>query len=40
MYKYEMDPASIVEVPSTDRWADGQGETSIPLSNFIEVGGI
>ena len=45
MYKYEMDPASIVEdteqIPvrlQTDGRTDGQGETSIPPSNLIEVG--
>ena len=51
MCKYEMDPTSIVEdtertlfCPQTDRRMDGrmdgQGETSIPPFNFIEVGGI
>ena len=47
MCKYEMDPMSIVEdtewtrfCPQTDRHTDGQGETSIPPFNFVEVGGI
>ena len=51
MCKYEMDPMSIVEdtertqfCPQTDRrtdgQTDGQGETSIPPFNFVEVGGI
>ena len=37
MCKYEMDPMSIIEdtertrfCPQTDRWTDGQGDTSIP----------
>ena len=47
MCKYEMDPMSIVEdtertrfCPQTDRWTDGQGDTSIPPFNFVEAGGI
>ena len=51
MCKYEMDPMSIVEdtewkwfCPQTDRWIDGQGETSIPpvfgagFENNLSVG--
>ena len=47
MCKYEMDPESIVKDTEqtlfttngqTDRWTEGQGETSIPLINFIEQG--
>ena len=47
MCKIEMDVASIVEdtdktqfCPQTDEWTDGQGETSIPAFNFVEVEGI
>ena len=47
MCKYEMDPTSIVEdtdwtrfCPQRDGQTDGQGETSIPSFNFVEVGGI
>ena len=43
MYRYEMDPASIVEDTEQTPFppqTDGQAETSIPSSNFIEVGGI
>ena len=47
MCKYEMDPMSILEdtertrfCPQTDRWTDGQGDTSIPPFNFVEAGGI
>ena len=46
MYKYGMDQMSIVEdtertlfCPQTaDGQTDGQGETSIPLFNFVEQG--
>ena len=45
MCKYEIDLASIVEdtegtqfYPQTDRRTDGQGQTSIPLFNFVEAG--
>ena len=41
----EMNPSSIngdteqtVFCPQTDRWSDGQGETSIPPFNFVEAG--
>ena len=44
--KYEMDAASIVDdtqrarfCPQTDRWTDGQGETSIPPSTSLGMGG-
>ena len=46
MCKYEMDPMSIVEDtertrfgPQTDRWTDGQGETSIPPFQLRWSGG-
>ena len=45
MYKYEMDPTSIVEdtertrlCPQTDGKTGGQRETSIPPFNFVEAG--
>ena len=45
MFKYEMDPVSIVEdtertlfCPQTDGWTDGQGETSIPPSTLLGRG--
>ena len=44
---YEMDPLSIVEdteqtrfCAQTDRWTDGQGETSIPPFQLPWSGGI
>ena len=44
MYKYEMDPTSIVEDteqtqhPQMDRQTDWQGETNIPPFNLVERG--
>ena len=43
--KYEMDAVSILDdtlrtrfCPQTDRWTDGQGETSVPPFNFVGDG--